>query len=138
MPILRALGRMEGSAPSSNDTVALVERTGLDVQTVQLGVAALVDAEYVGGAGEAGSLDDVLPYYLRLQLREKGRRAIEQWPADDATVDGFMDALNTLMSATDDAEEKSKLAKVRDSVASVGKPTMVAVFAAFLKTQMGI
>jgi DNA-binding MarR family transcriptional regulator len=125
-PILEAIWAAEevGERPGPEQLADLV---GLDVTVVARAVTALVDAKYVAGA-EDSSLADRFAQYNALWLLERGRRAIGQWPPGPG--DAFLVTLNRLIAAETDPEERSRLAKLRDAAADVGKQVLAGAIVA--------
>ncbi len=64
--------------PSSDDAT---ERTGLDPQTAQTALRALYRADYITGSKVNTHSGWGL---LSIRLTERGRRAVGQWPSENA------------------------------------------------------
>ena len=80
LPILEAVAAAE-EADAAIDSDGLATATGLAETAVARGLAALMDGDYISG-------DDVssqtTPFaLLDVRLRERGRRAVGQWPSED-------------------------------------------------------
>lgn len=133
--ILEALADHEatGQRPMTSDDVA--EATGLDGTTTALGLIALVEADYVEGH-DASSAEQVHDWFVSLRLREKGRRAAKQWPPEGA-AEVLQEIIDNRIAAATDPEEKSRLVKLRDGLAGVGKGVLTSVLAEFAKNAIG-
>lgn len=132
LPILEAIAGAEaqGGAPDLNGVTDL---TGLPRMTVEGGLRALVDARMITGMdvstfGGYGLMD--------IRLREKGRRAVGQWPSGDT-----YETLLALISAREsevDSEERGKLHALASSLRDIGKGAASELLAAFVKQATGM
>jgi hypothetical protein len=133
IPILDAIAQAEegGAAPDFDD---LVEATGLDSQTIQQGVQALHDAEYVTGLdSSAGGIGFRL---IEMRLLERGKRQTGQWPAEDNFED-FVRLLKQRIEEADDPETKRGLQRVLETVTGVGSNVLAGVLLAYVKRRLG-
>jgi hypothetical protein len=78
LPILEAIAELESSGQKALSVSQLAARTGLSEREATNGFEALVDADYVGHGSRARNMFGWVVAVPR--LREKGRRAIRQWP----------------------------------------------------------
>jgi hypothetical protein len=132
IPILEAVWAAEeaGDRPGPEEIAAA---TGLQVDVVGRSVAALVKADYLSGA-DASSLADTFDQFIALQLLERGRREIGQWPPGPA--DAFVVALDRLIDAEQDPVKRSLLVKLRDAAVDVAKQVLAGAVVAAAQTQM--
>lgn len=65
---------------------------------------------------------------LDIGLREKGRRAVGQWPAYDA-YDAFLTRLQRRLEETTDAAERSRLERFRDGAIALGREVVAELIA---------
>lgn len=134
-PLLEAIAAGEAEHVRDVNTEWMIDRTGLTPEDVAAGLAALLDAEYID-AIDAGGGDDV-SFYLRLKLRERGRRDVGTWPSEDSFT-GLLDALDVAAENATDEETTSRLRRARDAVAGIGREVGTQVLTAWLKAQAGL
>ena len=80
LPILEAVAAAE-EADAAIDSDGLATATGLSETAVARGLAALLDGDYISGDDESSQ---TTPFaLLDVRLRERGRRAVGQWPSED-------------------------------------------------------
>lgn len=103
----------------------------IDRADIDREVARLYEAGYLSGTRTSG------PDLLRPRLTERGLRAAEVWPPEDA-YDGLVHTLDNMIDQADTPETKSRLVKVRDAVGGLGRDVGVNVVATFAATRMGI
>jgi DNA-binding MarR family transcriptional regulator len=111
VPILEAVYRAEEQGERPNPD-AIAAEIGLAPAVTSRTVAALVRAEYLDGA-PSNSLGDTFGGYSDLVLREKGRRAIGQWPA--GPTEALIASLEQRITDATDPEERSRLERYRDA-----------------------
>ena len=134
LPILEAIAAAE-EADAAIDSDGLATATGLPETAVCRGLAALMDGEYISG-------DDVssqtTPFaLLDVRLRERGRRAVGQWPSEDP-FDGLIAVLEARLAEETNTERKGKLGALLDAVRGVGRDVAVAVLTDLVKQHMGV
>jgi DNA-binding MarR family transcriptional regulator len=132
IPILEAVWSAEeaGDRAATGD---IAGATGIERDSVARGIASLIEAGYLAGK-DWSSLADRFPEYALLRLRERGRRAIGQWPPD--VGESFLVALNRLIAAEEDPAERARLAKLRDAAADVGKQVLAGAVVAAGQAQL--
>ncbi len=116
LPILEAIARAEAD-DQDIDSGEVADATGLPSTTVTAGLRALLDADMLTGAkvntfGGFGM--------LMIRLRERGRRAVGQWPSGDAVAD-LVALIDARQTATTDPEERTKLRALASGLLDVGK-----------------
>jgi DNA-binding transcriptional ArsR family regulator len=127
VPILEAIAARSNASvgPQSADVVA---DTGLSDLDVSLGLRALEDAGYVTGVRMHKSQ---MKIYANLRLQERGRRATGQWPAD--SIDSLVALLAARIASEPDAETRSRLERLRDAIAGMGRDVAVSVLSEWAK-----
>ena len=120
VPILEAVYAIEEQGNGAQSR-GLAEITGLELGVAMRAVAALVESQHLAGS-DVPSMADRFPDYINLRLLERGRRAIGQWPPGPG--DAFLVALNRLIAAETDPDERSRLTRLRDAAVDVGKQVL--------------
>lgn len=136
VPLLEAIGEAE-SEDVLTSSEWLAGRTGLTLRETNIALKALLTAippyiEAIDSGSAAG------PDYLDVELAERGRRVVGAWPPADGGVEALLALITERLDETTDEEEKSKLAKLRDGVQSVGKDVGTALLTAWLKSVAGL
>jgi DNA-binding IclR family transcriptional regulator len=130
-PLLEAIAEREGDRQLSNHMLA--EATGLEQRTVDIGLRALLDAEYIAAHNRVAELC----YLLDIRLLERGRRAVRQWPpSSEAAAEAFVNLVNVQIETASDSVERSKWVRLRDAVTGLGGEAIKQLSIAYLK-QMG-
>ena len=116
LPILEALraAEIDGVDPGATVRAAVPD----DVSNYREVVADLIGAGYVDGQVKRGGDNQIHALLIR-RLKERGRRAIGQWP-DDPT-DAFIIAIERRIEQTDDEEERTRLRNFLKAAGDVGK-----------------
>lgn len=133
LPILEAIAQAEEKSRACHLS-DVAEDTQLPMPTVRAGLKALVDADMITG-------DDVTTQegydLMMIELREKGRRAVGQWPTGDLVAE-LIQLLEVRAEATDDAVERGRLRALIDGAADIGKGTLSEILAAFVRQATGL
>ncbi len=108
--------------------------TGLDPNEGTDEVERLCAAGYLTGPlTKMMTGGDPRPWFLEnSHLGERGLRVVGAWPSDDP-YEALLALLERRIVATDDPEEKSKLAKLRGSLADVGKQVIAGLLVELAK-----
>jgi hypothetical protein len=81
---------------------------------------------------------DISEWYLTdIRLTERGRRAVGQWPSEEA-YDALLQLLSQEIDAEPEAEKRRGLEKMRDGVLQAGREVGVALLTAWAKAQAGL
>ena len=134
-PILEAVVASEGP----NDVTAgyLASRLSMEQREVILGVRALEEAGYLN-ADPAYVAEAFLPLdFHSIRPLERGRRAVGQWPREDAYED-FLATIERAIEDEPDQDERTRLKKVRDFVATTGKTVWTGLLLEYLKQRAGL
>ena len=126
-PVLREVARRVDETMQYVSVADVMQATGLpEADVIRAGVA-LAGAGLVDTMGAMGH-----PVVRFTGISPEARRKVGLWPdAGDAT-DRLIWALEQKIEQTTDAEQRGRLAKLRDAVAGVGRDLMVEVTAAML------
>ena len=120
LPILEAIRQAEinGEDQFNNDDLAAA--IGLDRPLIDRTLLSLKEASppYITGV-DAES--EELCYLLGIRLLERGRRAVRQWPSENA-ADQFLELVERRANETQDPEERSRLRQLLSTAGvSVGR-----------------
>lgn len=137
-PILEAVraGEIAGRALNSD---RLIEATGFQVEVLDQHLKALFDAGFVTGGDVRFRTDtgELRWQLLSVELTERSRRAIGQWPAEDAAVD-LLRLVELRLANEDRIEERGKLERFRDAVTSLGGQVTRELVVAAAKAATGL
>ncbi len=125
LPLLEVIRNDEEEEPTyglSSDEVG--RRAGLDPRTAQATLKELHRAGYI--RGNEVSNHSTGWGLIGVMLEEKGRRAVRQWPSDDA-YEELIRVLQDRLARSDDEGEKSRLLRLRDALADVGRNVVAAM-----------
>jgi hypothetical protein len=130
LPILEAVAAATEASEDDVANATVVERSGLSEQDVRRGLRALYQSGHLDAldASTMGEPDE----YLGLELTEKGRRAVGQWPSADGALDALMSVLHEREQAATSEDERSRWAQLAAAVASFGRDAGVNLAAAWL------
>ena len=133
-PILEAIaaGEHEGPVPEVDD---LVELTGLERTSVALALRGLVDAHYVTAVDFAGTLDPDADF-ADIRLLERGRRAVGQWPSEDAG-DALLALLRDRAEEAPTEEERGRLKRFADAASALGTKALNDLAVSWVKHYAG-
>lgn len=125
LPVLRAIvAEFETRGASGSETVGAV--TGLDRVTLRRSVKALSGAGYMSvhlsGDGR----------FTVLNIAAEARRQVGAWPSADSLVDRLLAEVERRLAAASTPDERSRLEKMRDGLASAGREVLVGVATAAL------
>lgn len=132
-PLLEAIARAEEEDRSVNNDDLAVD-TGLDRHTVERGLLALVEANYVQGIDAAA---EELCYLLDIRLRERGRRAVDQWPSENPGEE-LLKLLEHRVQIAETAEERTRWQRALEAVRTLGGKAVTEVTIALLKREAGL
>lgn len=132
-PLLEAIARAEEEDRSINNDDLAVD-TGLDRHAVDRGLLALVEASYVGGIDAAA---EEVCYLLDIRLRERGRRAVDQWPSENPGEE-LLKLLAHRVEIAETAEERSRWQRVLEAARGLGGKAVTEVTIALLKREAGL
>ncbi|MFG3576412.1 hypothetical protein [Micromonospora chersina] len=131
LPVLRAIVELyEESGGRQNRPHHIVERTGLDEQSVLRSLRAL-DGEYV----EVTIVDDGTPVLFGRPNGE-ARRAVGLWPTPEVLADRLVQALALAAEQEPNEEKRGKLRSLGTWAGNAGRDLMVDVAAAALNRGM--
>lgn len=138
LPLLEAIRTAEAnSSVGPVDATRLVHELDLAGDTITRVLRNLHQAGYVAGRSRhvrAGSPEEL----YEVELTEKGRQAVGQWPTADSMVEGFIEALRAVAAESDDSGESASLNKVADTFQDVLKSTAGGLLLGLLKARFGI
>jgi hypothetical protein len=138
-PILEAVASAEAAAGEAITNLdELAAATGLDRQVVLLGTralreAAFLDAIAAGADFGAEAHDD----FLEIRLLERGRRATQQWPAEDSAA-ALLELLEQRIAGATDEEEKSRWERLYGAAKSLGGAALKELMIAYIKSRTGL
>jgi hypothetical protein len=135
-PILEAIAQAEeaGEDARRSSAASIAEWTGLPRPTVVAGLRALVDADMITGQDISTHAGYDL---ILIRLREKGRRAVGQWPSGDLAGE-LIRLLEAEAEATADPVERGRIKALISGAVDVGKGTLSDVLAAFIRQSTGL
>jgi hypothetical protein len=133
LPILEAIAAAEAAGEDINSD-DIPTATGIPQVAVTGGLRALLDAGMIAGArintfGGFGM--------LMIRLREKGRRAVGQWPTGDPVSD-LVRLIEARELAAADPLERGRLRALLDAVVDVGKGTASDLLASLIRQTTGM
>ncbi len=123
--------RSDSVMPSLGDIADAIGTTALKVdhELERMFMAGLVSGEISRHSGPVEHHS-----VWNLILLERGSRIIGQWPADD-NYDALLQLLDQQIAAAPEADEKTKLTKVRDAIASMGRDVAVNLITSYLQSR---
>lgn len=133
--VMEAVRALEIEEPGGGRRDQILERTGFDKDDVNDALLALIEAGFVTGRDD-GDMSERFDW-SDLRLLERGRRTVKQWPLDDPS-ETLVRLLDERIATTDDASERSRLEKIRDTVTDVGAGVLRGVLTDLLRTGMGM
>ena len=133
--LMETIRAFETDRPDERTRDKLVAATGLPKDEVDDGVRALLEASYIDGR-ETGSMDELFDWW-DLRLRERGRRAVKQWPSDDPG-ETLVQLLEERLSQASDPAERSRLSQVLDAVRDVGTGVLSGVLSDLVRRMAGL
>lgn len=116
--ILEAIRDLEDEHPMQLQNQHIEAATGLSADDVGLGLAALLEGDYVLG-NDYGGLRGVGADLFGARLAPRGRVHVKQWPAEDAQQ-ALLDAVDDALAQTDDPEEQAAGEKVKAGLRGLG------------------
>jgi DNA-binding Lrp family transcriptional regulator len=129
LPIMEVVNEYEDEGRDIVAVAEIAETTNLQAQAVLTELKRLVGEGFIGESvresfgGVPGAADLYSP-----SLREKGARAVNAWPPDDA-YDALVTVLDRRLAEETDEDRRGKLQKTRDVVLDVGKGVLTGVLA---------
>jgi hypothetical protein len=135
-PILRAIAE-RNNAGTKPDAQILCDVTGLEPDVVRGSLERLYEGGFIqGGAsamlgGNGGTFD-----MSNISLREKGLRAVEEWPAE-AGFEQFVESLREAIASEGDTGRRTGLQRVLEAVEAAGVAALGAVLAAYFRRMVG-
>jgi hypothetical protein len=134
-PIIEAVVATEG--PNDITVGQLASLLSMEQREVILGVRALKEASYLS-ADPVYAAEEFLPLdYHDIRPLERGRRAVGQWPSEDAYED-FFATIERAIEDEPDGDERTRLERVRDFVATTGKTVWTGLLLEYLKQRAGL
>lgn len=133
--IMEAIRAFEKDRPDERTRDKLVVDTGLPKEEVNDGLRSLLEAGYVDGR-DTGSMDELYDWW-DLRLRERGRRAVKQWPSEDPG-EALVQLLEEHISRASDSAERSRLSQVLDNVREVGTGVLRGVLTDLIRGTAGV
>lgn len=125
--ILEQVAECERHDGTVINVAGVAEVLGLDAADVARGLDALEDGDYISIQGR--SINRAV--YRSPRLRDRGRRALQLWPADG--FDALVAALDTMIAAEREPAKRSKLEALRSAIGSIGRDVAVELIAAAAK-----
>lgn len=133
-PILEAIYAAEEGGDDMIGWGTVVSKTGFDEATTIKAVRSLYEGGYITGS-EAPTFDGY--ELLDIHLLPNGRRAIGQWPSDDAFAT-LIALLDSKIAAESDDNRKSKLESLKGTLRDVGADVAGSVLSAFAMQAAGL
>lgn len=132
LPILELAAERELDPPSLRQCA---DSANLPIDEAGIAVEALIDDGYLRAidCGDAAGAD-----YQAIELLPRGRREVGQWPRQVPDFGSLLGVLEDRIASTDDVDERSRLEKVRDGLASAGRDIIVSVISEWLKGATGV
>jgi hypothetical protein len=135
VPILEAVASFESDGEEDFDQESLAKRAGVPLDKTIQGIRALIDGGYLS-AEIAEALGGAV-YIYRVRLRAEGRRVVNQWPRGDV-ADEFLELLDSRIATEDDNAERTRLERLRDGAAGVGREVLTSVLSAWIRAASGL
>jgi DNA-binding IclR family transcriptional regulator len=132
-PILEAIADLEPTHPQLNND-DLAAATGIDRESLDRALLALVEADYITGTNAAA---EELCYLIGARLLERGRRAVGQWPAEDS-AEALLELVSARVTSAASVEERNRWEKFLDAARGLSGKALQEVTIAFLKHQAGL
>jgi len=138
LPILEAIAGLEDDSGENVERIdTLVDLTGLERGDVVLGLRALVNAGYVDAIDASGPMvGNEGAEFLDIGLLERGRRAVGQWPSEDAG-DDLLELIRQRAEGAATEEERSRLRRLLEAGKAVGGRTLTEIVVAYAKHYAG-
>lgn len=133
-PVLEAIAEAWEDGARLKNVRAVAEALDLDEGSAARALKALHEDGFIQGIDATDQSGYEL---LELEPTGKGRRVVGQWPSENGYED-LLRLLDERIAATGDADEHTRLQKVRDSFGDVTKQVGTSLLAAWLKGQVGI
>lgn len=133
-PILEAVFELEEKAEFTITMEDVQERTGLERPEVARALRALMEALFVTGASITVDGEFEMS---NIRLHERGRRAVGQWPSDDAFA-VVIRVLEARLESETDPAARSRLQKLLSTVTEVGTDVVGGVLTAAVKEIAGL
>jgi hypothetical protein len=130
-PILEAIKSLEADDPGTDE---IIGATGLSKGEVQTGLRRLLQADYITGI-DVTTMSSGFEL-IRIQLLERGLRITGEWPAD--AYDEFVAAVQDAIAKEPNPDERTKLERLRDAAAGVGRDVATTLIVDALKRAAGI
>ena len=109
----------------------LAEAAGLDAEVVLVELSRLIQAGYVDAHIEVmGAAEN--SHVMNAHLSERGARAVGLWPSDDP-YEALVALIEKQLAEEGDTETKTKLRKLRETLAEVGKGTASGLLVALIQ-----
>jgi hypothetical protein len=137
LPILELLLAHEASNPGTA-TQELIQACQGD-KAFAIRLAALIDDGYVTGAAAHWALgrgDPIITAGI-VRLTPKGRRAVGQWPNEDAGIN-FLRILEEKLVDLPDGDVKTRMSDLVTAARSIGTEVLSNVITSLIKSQVGI
>lgn len=121
-PVLEAIAVLEDQLPRRHDLAddRVAVEAGLDHHTCLRTLRNLIRAGYVRATDAGGLSGDA---FMGIELEERGRRAIGQWPSTEP-ADAFVRALDGMLAVETNPDERGRLQRLRDAAADVAKQAL--------------
>lgn len=135
VPLLEVIA--EDEEKGSTSALASEEvgrRAGLDPRLAEVGLRGLHRAGYIRGIDVASHDGWGL---IDITLEERGRRAVGQWPSENA-YEEFLQLLDDRLARTEDEEERSRLRQFRAAASDVGRGVISSVIVELGKRMAGM
>jgi hypothetical protein len=133
--VLEAILAVEEADRDRLMTDELASTTGLDEADARRALLALIESGHVSVTqklgGNHGPAIMIMP-----RLREKGRRAVGQWPKDG--YDALVAILEDRIRTTSDGDEKTRLSRFLEAVRGMSRDVLTDVIAAAIKSAGGL
>ncbi len=135
-PLLRAIAEEWEAGHAQLGNGVLVEKTGLDKDVVDRSLERLLAASYIDGI-DVPDASTVYVQLLRIQLTERGLRAVGQWPSEDH-YESLLGLLETRIDQEPDDRAGHWLRTLRDALADAPAGVATSFLSAWLQSRLGL
>lgn len=120
LPLLEEIARLPPEAVGVR-VGALADAVGRDPMAVAREVDRLIAAGYLSGrVRKSMTCGDARPWTAMVDLAERGLRVVGSWPSEDP-YEALLATLERRLAAATNEEDRSRLRRVRDGLASMAK-----------------
>ena len=134
LAILEAVAQTDIDGPSAMSYGELREVLDISERDLFLGIRALYEGGYIQADFHPNGPTEI----YGIELRERGRRAVGQWPSDDDAYGNLLQLLEERAAAEPDPDRKSRFLRVINVLEDVGANTVGGVLATLIQRAGGM